>query len=72
MAKCNHCHQALLESYDVVVELVRNGEVTFTVARSGLHDQCARGWADAQTEDLQVEYGDDSDFSVISRVAVGH
>ena len=70
MAECNHCHQAVVESYSAVVELVQNGEVTRKASLFGLHHHCARHWAEAETERLRKAYGDD--FGVISRVEIDH
>jgi len=70
MTECNHCHQSLVQPYSAVVELVQNGEVIRKASLLGLHQQCARDWARAETERLRKTY--DSSFSFASRVEVEH
>ena len=60
----SQCHQPLGLSYGAAVELFQGGEVIRKASLLGLHHQCARDWARAETERLRKTYDDDSNFSV--------
>ena len=70
MTECSQCHQSLVLPYGAVVELVQKGEVIRKASLLGLHHQCARNWARAETERLRKTYH--SSFSFASRVEVEH
>ena len=72
MAECNQCHRSLVEPHSAVVELVQSGEVIRKASLLGLHQQCARDWARAETERLRKTYGDASDFSFACCVEAEH